>query len=241
MSGLAHLCALAALHWRRDPECAPLFSSRNLRFGLLVSVCLAMVLAIGMTAPLGAREPNPAQERLKAWSEGPIRWLLLSRERKQMSHLRTLGEVTAFIDIFWTRRDPEPGKPGNSFQDEFEERVRAADKLYGEPGKRGSLTDRGHALILLGAPGYMRIYSKPGITWNPKGRSPHSVGSRMVELEMWSYAPDELPRRMLETLSEEKRNVGLSLTFVREEGGAKLSSGEDHLRQAARSAVGRLR
>ena len=206
-----------------------------------LSSVLLLVLLAGMTAPVAAREPNPAQQRLKTWSEGPIRWLLLSRERKQMSRLRTEAEATAFIEIFWTRRDPEPGEAGNSFLERFEEQVRAADKLYGGSGRPGSLTDRGRALILLGAPGYMRIYSKPGLTWSSKKSNPHEVGSRVVELEVWSYAPNELPTRMLQFLSEEKRNVGLSLTFVREGREARLTEGEDYLRLAAKSAVGRLR
>ncbi|HVR44167.1 MAG TPA: GWxTD domain-containing protein [Thermoanaerobaculia bacterium] len=58
-----------------------------------------------------------------------------------------------FLDEFWTRRDPTPKTEENEFRSSFDARVAFADRAFAGPqGERGSLTERGRALVLLGKP-----------------------------------------------------------------------------------------
>ncbi len=72
------------------------------------------------------------------------------------------------------RRDPDLEKPGNECAKTFYQRVEAADRLYSEGGTRGSLTERGRALILLGPPPVLRYSQKrvPELGAGPAGRPP---------------------------------------------------------------------
>src|SRR3954449_1580217 len=118
---------------------------------------LAAALAALSALTLGCQSAEPRRPASGAGlDEGPTRWLMLPEEEKQYRRLRTSREVIDFVEAFWLRRDPDPETPSNEFAKEFYERVEAADRLYGEGGVRGSLTDRGRALVLLGPPPRMR-------------------------------------------------------------------------------------
>jgi GWxTD domain-containing protein len=101
--------------------------------------------------PRSEPEPKPPT-RLEEWAQGPVRWLLTDDERRELARPRPELEAEEWIRLFWARRDPNPETPANPLQQELEERVRMADRLLEEPGLRGSLTDRGHVLVLLGRP-----------------------------------------------------------------------------------------
>lgn len=89
---------------------------------------------------------------VQEWGKGPARWLMTKDEQRIWSKLQTDEEATAFIDLFWARRDPTEGTERNEFRNEFERRVRAADDAFKAEKVRGALTDPGRAFILLGIP-----------------------------------------------------------------------------------------
>jgi GWxTD domain-containing protein len=89
---------------------------------------------------------------VQEWGSGPARWLMTKDEQRAWSKVQTDAEANAFIDLFWARRDPTEGTERNEFKEEFERRVASADRDFAFAGKRGSLTDPGRVLILLGAP-----------------------------------------------------------------------------------------
>src|SRR6185503_21246143 len=91
-----------------------------------------------------------------AWPKGPVHWLLLPEESQAYARLGSDREAEAFIVQFWRRRDPDPDTPQNPFADRFSERVLMADQVYAERNRRGAMTERGAALILLGPPTYLR-------------------------------------------------------------------------------------
>ena len=171
---------------------------------------------------------------LDAWSQGPARWLILPEEAREMKRLRTSREAIAFMEGFWRRRDPDPGSPGNLFMQTFHERVEAADALYAEPGVRGSLTDRGRALVLLGPPPVMR-YNQRAIPGREPGRGafPRPETERIV-VETWTYPAEELAPEVLAELPEGDEVV---LLFVVEPRRTYLIEGERYLAMAARAAV----
>jgi GWxTD domain-containing protein len=88
------------------------------------------------------------------WSEGPVRVLLTSEQKRDWSRLSDPVARSEFVTKFWATRDPKPETPANEFREEFEKRVAFADKFFGQGETRGSLTDRGMVFLLLGPPTY---------------------------------------------------------------------------------------
>jgi len=172
------------------------------------------------------------------WAEGPARWLILPDEARQLHRIRTNQQAVAFMEAFWRRRDPDRDRPGNPFVQTFYQRVEAADRLYGEDGVRGSLTDRGRALILLGPPPVLSYSQKPAAAWVPGrlGGRPLAEG-RKVQLEIWTYNSPDLPPALVALLDTGGREPQIMLTFVVEPRRTFLIDGGRALDQAARAAV----
>jgi GWxTD domain-containing protein len=171
-------------------------------------------------------------------TDGPTRWLMLPDELRQAQRLRTTREAVDFIEAFWRRRDPDPDKPGNEFAKTFYERVEAADRLYAEGGTRGSLTDRGRALVLLGPPPVLRYSQRRAPSWEPgtPGTRP-AIRARNVVLEIWVYPLTDMPPVFVQLLGEENPPAELTLTFLVGSRHTTLMEGEKYLETAARAAV----
>ncbi|MDX1384910.1 MAG: GWxTD domain-containing protein, partial [Thermoanaerobaculia bacterium] len=103
---------------------------------------LIAALAIGGGQGVAAAEA-PVPRDLEQWAQGPVRWLLLPAEERELRRLDDPASAATFVERFWARRDPDPTTPGNPYREAFAQRVEAADLLYEEPELRGSLTDRG--------------------------------------------------------------------------------------------------
>jgi GWxTD domain-containing protein len=172
-------------------------------------------------------------------ADGPTRWLMLPEEIRQAERLRSTREAVEFVEEFWRRRDPDPEEPGNPFAKSFYERVEAADRLYVDSGQRGSLTDRGRALILLGAPPVLRYSQKRVPAWEPgKPGSRPGIHSRNLVLEVWAYPVQELPAALAHRITErEPEAVEISLAFAVEPRRTYLVEGHRYLEYAVRAAV----
>jgi GWxTD domain-containing protein len=203
---------------------------------------LAAALAALSALTLGCQSAEPRRPASGAGlDEGPTRWLMLPEEERQYRRLRTTREVVDFIEEFWRRRDPEPDKPGNPFAKTFYERVEAADHLYSEGGTRGSLTDRGRALVLLGPPPVLRYGQKKVPAWTP-GRSgaPPAVQTQALPLETWVYPFAELPPSLQQLIVDDEGPVAeIALVFTADPRRTDLIDGEKYLKMAARAVVQR--
>ena len=175
----------------------------------------------------GCRRPDPQGSLVRAWAEGPARWLLLAEDHRTLDRLRP-GEWSLFLERFWSRRA--------RLAPLFEARVAAADSLYAETGVRGSLTDRGGALILLGAPRHLRV----GEITVPNPRGPEGrARSARLPAETWIYDRDELDphlRALLEGSTGESPDVA-ELVFLSEGRRTRLVYGREVLALAARAWV----
>ncbi len=172
-------------------------------------------------------------------ADGPTRWLMLPDELRQVQRMRTNREAVDWLESFWRRRDPDPDQPGNETAKAFYQRVEAADRLYSDGGMRGSLTDRGRALILLGPPPILRYSQKSGPAWEP-GRPGGRVAiqTRDVVIESWVYALEDLPPELRERIAKESPDrTELELIFLVETRETKLLEGEKILDVAVRAAV----
>ncbi len=113
-------------------------------------------------------------------------------EQAQWKKIADDAAAQAFIDLFWARRDPSPGTPANEMKDEFDARVAYADKSFPQGRTRGSMTDRGHVLILLGPPAHIsRTSVEPKSTILGPEDSRVTGGNKDVE-SLQSYSPKQL-------------------------------------------------
>lgn len=189
-----------------------------------------------------ARSRAESVDDLVSWAEGPVQWLLLPEERKQIRRVDTPAAAVTFIESFWALRDPEPDEPGNPFRETFARRVEAADVLYGEGRVRGSLTDRGRALILLGAPTHVTISTEPALAWDPASKGDSRVQMRRVDVEIWGYRLEDLPPGLLELWLERRKKAAedtltLTVTFRTVAERTSLVDGGTLLEAAAEAAV----
>jgi GWxTD domain-containing protein len=86
------------------------------------------------------------------WADGPVRHLMTKEELAKWKTIHTDAQAKEFVDLFWARRDPTPDTPRNEFREEFDRRVAVADREFSSANLRGSLSDPGKVLILLGPP-----------------------------------------------------------------------------------------
>lgn len=163
---------------------------------------------------------------------------MLPEELRQFRRLRSTREAVAFIEGFWKRRDPDPNSPGNEYSRTFYERVEAADRLYPEGGTRGSLTDRGRALVLLGPPPVLRYSQRKVPAWDPgKPGAPPAVQTRTLSLESWVYSVTDLPQPLQQLVEEEDPRPEVVLVFVIDPRHSYLAEGEKYLELAVQAAV----
>jgi len=200
---------------------------------------LAAALVVLSSLGLGCRSAPPRRAGNGAGlDEGPTRWLMLPEEARQYRHLQNTREVVDFVEAFWRKRDPDPDKPGNEFAKTFYERVEAADRLYSEEGTRGSLTDRGRALVLLGSPPVLRYGQKKVPAWEPgRAGSPSAVQTRMLPLETWVYPIGDLPPALQQLLQQDDSTPEIVLVFAADPERTAMIDGEKYLEMAARAAV----
>ncbi|MGZ5382012.1 MAG: GWxTD domain-containing protein, partial [Thermoanaerobaculia bacterium] len=88
----------------------------------------------------------------KTWDESAIQHLLTAEEKTAFNKIKTDADAETFIALFWARRDPDLKTPENEFRERFDALVRKADELFPLGRRRGALTERGKALILIGPP-----------------------------------------------------------------------------------------
>jgi GWxTD domain-containing protein len=88
----------------------------------------------------------------KDWPNGPAGFLLTKAEKKEYQGLTGDSQANAWIELFWAKRDPNLETVGNEFKMDFDSKVVAADKQFSTEKLKGSLSDRGKTLILLGKP-----------------------------------------------------------------------------------------
>ena len=102
-----------------------------------------------------------AGESAALWEEhvqfgrGPIQFVMTRVERKEWERIRNEAEADAFIYMFWARREP-------AYLRLFDRAVADADeRLPARNQRRGSMTDMGRVLIILGSPSRQKKYEMP--------------------------------------------------------------------------------
>jgi GWxTD domain-containing protein len=135
-------------------------------------------------ADAGIVETDPLE-----WDEGPAGFLLTKDDKKDWKQVTTREQAQEFIELFWARRNPDPSVSFNPVRAQFVERVRYADENFSSRGDRGSLSDRGKVLILLGPPHQSQ-------TGTPAQFTSSSDTQAGVRAELWLYDPARLPEAL---------------------------------------------
>ena len=175
---------------------------------IITSVLLALVVT---PAAMAQDEPVLAEtENILEWDKSPAGFLMTKDEEKAWKNISTEAEATAFIELFWAKRNPDPTSAFNPFKADFENKVRYADEQYTWDKQRGALTDRGRVLFLLGAPHYSENRFP---TETVERIDDRAVGTDEVRsnAKLWFYDPQQLPEafgikgsRLVFTFYEEK-------------------------------------
>lgn len=97
----------------------------------------------------------PHYEGATDWAETAVRHLLTEREKRDFLGQPDDGSRREWVLRFWKSLDPDPATPENEFQLEFYRRVTYAEANFSTETMRGSLSDRGRVLIVLGPPSYV--------------------------------------------------------------------------------------
>ncbi|MCX6559255.1 MAG: GWxTD domain-containing protein [Candidatus Aminicenantes bacterium] len=82
-----------------------------------------------------------------------VRYIITREERRMFRNLPAAARP-AFVNDFWTKRDPDPSTEENEFKIQYFQRLEEANFLFneGRGSEPGWLQDRGRIYILLGQP-----------------------------------------------------------------------------------------
>jgi GWxTD domain-containing protein len=134
-------------------------------------------------ARAGADNPadrfGPAGEALLDNLYAPLIYLMADAERGIYPTLTPDGK-RRFLRAFWARRDPTPGTPRNEAEEDFYDRIAAANRRFRESGGGripGWRTDRGRIFLKYGDPDEVLSRPQPGST---------------LPFEVWKYTRGKL-------------------------------------------------
>lgn len=111
---------------------------------IVSAAALVLTLAAGLLAAVS--------QSFVDWARGPAQFLMTKEDAQAWKAVKTDAEAQNFVDLFWARRDPTPTTPANELKMDFEARVKVADERFTSGKLKGSMSDRGKFLILLGFP-----------------------------------------------------------------------------------------
>ena len=111
------------------------------------------VLSLLLLSAVAAFPSLAALDKYKNWEKSPeYAFLATDDEKKEWKKVASDQDAEKFIALFWARRDPDLKTPENEFRERFDALVKKTDDLFALGRKRGALTERGKALILIGPP-----------------------------------------------------------------------------------------
>ncbi len=153
------------------------------------------------------------------WEKTAPGVLLTDKEKAEFASLPDADARRAWVGRFWRSLDPRPETEENEFEAEFYRRVQYADATFSTETMRGSLSDRGQVLLVLGPPTYAgraplrrdqdpmnylrttevtQVYDPVKGTMTlvrvPSNRATVTPGEVDGEVETWYYRKDRIPR-----------------------------------------------
>jgi GWxTD domain-containing protein len=127
------------------------------RFGILF-------LALFAFGPLGGSAVAKTKKQklpkyYDRWLNRDVAYIITKQERRTFLQLTSDQARDDFIKRFWAIRNPSPGSPVNTYEDQIYRRIAYANAHFGiGAGEAGWRTDRGRAYITLGPPQQIQRY-----------------------------------------------------------------------------------
>ncbi|HEY3348477.1 MAG TPA: GWxTD domain-containing protein [Thermoanaerobaculia bacterium] len=90
-----------------------------------------------------------------AWPATAVSFLLTEPEKRDFAALGDDAARREWVFRFWKKFDPDPATRDNEAEREFYRRVQYAEAHFSTETMRGSLSDRGRVLVVLGPPSYV--------------------------------------------------------------------------------------
>ena len=151
-----------------------------------IKIAGALTIAAALALPAFALSDEYVQ-----FGKGPAQFLMTKDEQAQWKAVNTDDQAKAFIAAFWARR-------GERLKQEFEAKVKYADEHFAEGRKKGSMTDRGHVLMVLGGPAKV-VKSEPQSAQAPRvsaaapADDSQETGDRPRAKQVWTYEAAKTP------------------------------------------------
>jgi GWxTD domain-containing protein len=115
------------------------------------SAALFLFLSCVAALAMQSDEEKSAAKYYDKWLNQDVLYIITDEERDVFSKLNTPEEKEQFIEQFWERRNPNPGRGGNEFREEHYRRIAYANAKFAS-GIPGWKTDRGRIYIMFGEP-----------------------------------------------------------------------------------------
>lgn len=146
------------------------------------------------------------------WLEREVRAIITEDEAGIFRKLSTSEDRARFQQIFWARRDPDPGTRANEFQEDFLRRTAIADSRFRARVGAGSGTDMGLVFLVLGFPASVEtgrgiVQLDPGREGaipeslegssteeappGGRGAASEAAGDSPQRIQAWVYPPSE--------------------------------------------------
>lgn len=151
---------------------------------ILIACAAVAIMATSAFAQLSAENHD--------WARGPVQYIMTPQELQQWNQVTTDAQAKAFQDLFWARRDPSAGTPVNEYHAAFDQMVAYADEHFSEGRRKGSLTDRGRVLLLLGPPSRIER-SGPSVSMPGPASGAVSSGEQPMPAQVWVYDAGKSP------------------------------------------------
>lgn len=155
-----------------------------------------MSIALAAIAMIAGSAVAQLSLQYSGWGNTAVKYLMTKDEARQWKEIRNDADAKKFVDLFWARRDPTPTTARNEFREEFELRVGLADQSFTTTKTKGSLSDRGKALIMLGSP--FTVTTQGGSGRAAGGGAEAGADSSAVRgnrpMIVWTYASDKKPK-----------------------------------------------
>jgi GWxTD domain-containing protein len=137
--------------------------------------------------------------KYKDWGKSAEAYFLTPSEKDAWSRVANDADAEKFIAEFWAKRDPNPATSANEFRDEINRRIAAADEQFKMRNKRGSETNRGRLLVVLGLPSRVSTQrAQQNAVDDAGGVTAPSIDTRGTTFEAspsvvqtWTYAKDK--------------------------------------------------
>src|SRR5687768_7557164 len=152
-----------------------------------------VVVAFAVAAMVAASGLAALSNQYVEFGKGPATHIMTKEDLAAWKNIKDDAAAQAFIDLFWAKRDPSPGTPINEFRDEFDARVKYADDNFTRQRTKGSMSDRGKVLIIMGAPNRVqRSGTEPAMTIQTPGSAPTTIDSAEPVTGVQTYSPKQV-------------------------------------------------